>query len=277
MSDRNIVRWSTGGFAAMILAGVFAPSSALALMAHEQGTSDGYGKAMLVLVVGGGVLLLVGITLEVVAWAGALDQTRTANDSSWFTMLLWGGVFGLVTVPVFGVGLLLFAGLIAAFVLTRPDEIARSVAPSKRTVARWGGRGFAAVGGGALLALVVANMTNPGRPLHGVLWPSLMVESVGFTIAAGGAVAIGAAWWGALLNSHHLVDQSWFNRLRRDGIIAALTLPLLGVGVWIIAYVLNTYRRSAPDALDDDTPRARPHRASRRQLATSGGGRATPA
>lgn len=261
----------------MILAGVLTPSSALALIAHEQGTNDGYGKAMLALVVGGGVLLLVGITLEVVAWAGALDQTRTANDGSWFTMLLWGGVFGLVTVPVFGVGLLLFAGLIAAFVLTRPDEIARSVAPSKRTVARWGGRGFAAVGGGALLALVVANMTNPGRPLHGVLWPSLMVESVGFTIAAGGAVAIGAAWWGALLNSHHLVDQSWFNRLRRDGIIAALTLPLLGVGVWIIAYVLNTYRRSAPDALDDDTPRARPHRASRRQLATSGGGRATPA
>ncbi len=277
MSDRSIVRWSAGGFAAMILAGVLAPSSALALMAHEQGTSDGYGKAMLVLVVGAGVLLLVGITLEVVAWAGALDQTRTANDSSWYTTLLWGGVFGLATVPVFGVGLLVFAGLIAAFVLTRPDEIARSGVPSKRTVARWGGRGFAAAGGGALLALCVANMTNPGRPLHGVLWPSLMVESVGLTIAASGAVAIGAAWWGALLNSHRLVDQSWFNRLRRDGIIAALTLPLLGLGVWIIAYVLNTYRRSAPDSLDADTPRARPHRASRRQLATSGGRRATRA
>jgi hypothetical protein len=51
------------------------------------------------------------------------------------------------------------------------------------------------------LALLAPNLTYPGRPLHGVGWPSLALASLGTKVAAAGSTADWAAWWGTIFNT----------------------------------------------------------------------------
>src|SRR5664280_992885 len=60
MAKRKISQWWLAGLAAMFPAGVLIPSSALALAARQRGDGvrDGYGRAMLALIVLGGLCAL---------------------------------------------------------------------------------------------------------------------------------------------------------------------------------------------------------------------------
>src|SRR5664279_2445548 len=60
MAKRKISQWWFAGLAAMFPAGVLIPSSALALAARQggDGVRDGYGRAMLALIVLGGLCAL---------------------------------------------------------------------------------------------------------------------------------------------------------------------------------------------------------------------------
>jgi hypothetical protein len=177
-------------------------------------------------------------------------MTRSLEDPRWFQALLWVGIAGMLAVPIFGLGLLVFAGVLTAYAVAGPDVPtagAPPTVPPKGTVVSWSNRAFAVAGAGLLLALVVASLTNPGRPLHGVVWPSLALVSLGITVIGLGAITLSAAWWGALFNAHLLADRTWFNRLRWLGIAAALTMPMLGLGAVIMAGALIAYRVSAAD------------------------------
>ena len=117
-----------------------------------------------------------------------------------------------------------------------------------------GGLGFATAGAGTVLALLVANLTYPGRLLHGVGWPSLVLVSLGITAIAAGAVVIWVAWWAAIFNTHQLAGKTWFNALLGTGIAAAVTMPLFGLGALILAVVLIAYWHAAPDGLAAQRP-----------------------
>ena len=72
--------------------------------------------------------------------------------------------------------------------------------------------------------------------------------AIGFAVAGIGAVMVGAAWWEALFNTYVLADKTWFRRLRWTGIVAALTMPLFGLGGLILLAVFVAYAQRAPDS-----------------------------
>ncbi len=258
MTRKTITRWWLWGLLAMAAAGVLIPSSSLALAAHDEGVNDAYSRTMVALIALGGAFALGSLLAQMVAWAGAVLNTRPLADTRWFQALLWGGVVGMLTVPLFGLGVLILLNLMVAYLVAGPDGLAvqtRPTAPAKSTINRWGVLGFATVGSGMLVALVVANLTDPGRLLHGVLWPSLAIESLGIAVGAVGGIAVCAAWWGALFNANLLTDRTWFKRLLWSGIAAAVTMPLFGLAALILAVVLIAYGRSAPDGLAVRPPR----------------------
>jgi hypothetical protein len=206
---------------------------------------------MVALIAVGGLFFLGGLIAQLVAWIAALLNTHQLADPKWFHALLWGGIAGIVATPLFGLGELAFWGVMMAYLVAGPDGLAagpRPTIPAKRSITRWAGRGYAAGCAGLVVALLVPNLTYPGRLLHGVGWPSLALVSLGITVVAAGFTVLWAAWWGAIFNAHLLPDQTWFHRLLWGGVAAAVTSPLLGLGALVLATVLIAYRRSAPDA-----------------------------
>jgi len=55
-------------------------------------------------------------------------------------------------------------------------------------------------------------------------------------------------------NTHVLPDKTWFRRLRWIGIVAALTMPLFGLGGLILLAVFVAYARLAPDGTSSSAP-----------------------
>jgi hypothetical protein len=252
MTKRAITKLWIWGLVAMILGTVLIPASALALASHPQGVNDGYGQAMVSLIVVGGLFFAASLVVGLLAWVEALLNTRPLADTRWFRALLWGGFATMVTSPVFGVGALVLLSVMLAYLVAGPDGLAaepRPTAPAKPTIARWGGWGYAVACAGLVLVLLVSNLTDPGRPLHGVGWPSLMLISLGIAVIAVGCIAAWAAWWVAIFSSNRLADKTWYRRLLWGGVAAAVTFPLMGLGALVLAAVLIAYWRLAPDGM----------------------------
>jgi hypothetical protein len=252
MTKRTIIKWWIWGLVAMLPGTILIPSSALALVSHHPGVSDGYGQTMVALIAVGGLFLLAGVIVQLVAWIAAVLNTNQLSDPKWFQVLLWGGIASIVATPLFGLGALAFWGVMMAYLVAGPDGLAadpRPTIPGKRSITRWAGRGYAAGCAGLVLALLVPNLTYPGRLLHGVGWPSLALVSLGITVVAVGFTVAWAAWWGAIFNTHLLADKTWFHRLLWGGVAAAVTMPLFGFGALILAGVLIAYQHSAPDSM----------------------------
>jgi hypothetical protein len=270
MTKPTIIKWWIWGFVAMMPGTILIPASALALAGHDPGTRDGYGQAMVALITVGGLFILGGLIAQLVAWIAAVRNTHRLADPRWFKALLWGGIAGIVacalsglgalwgaavalaTSSLSGLGALVMASVMIAYLVAGPDGLSadpRPTIPAKRPITRWAGRGYAIGCAGGALALLVPNLTDPGRPLHGVVWPSLMLVSLGITVVAVGFTIAWAAWWGAIFNTRQLADKTWFHRLLWGGVAAAVTTALFGFGALVLAVVLFAYWRSAPDAM----------------------------
>jgi MFS family permease len=284
MSKQTVAQWWIGGLLAFIPAGILIPSATLALLAHLDDLSrggdlrfvgDSYSWTMVALVAAGALFALGGAVAQFVAWVGAVLNTRRLPDQRWFHALLWSGIGGLLTVPLFGLGGLVAAVVMLAYLVAGPDGTAvqrQASIPDKAMINRWAGRGWSAVGAGMALGFLVPNLTRPGLPLHGIRWPSLVGASIGFTVAALGAVAVYAALCGAVLNTDRLPDRTWFHRMLWGGIAASVLMPLFGLGAVILAILQIVYGRSAPDGLAVAQPPAtgQPVAAPRTPTLTSG-------
>jgi hypothetical protein len=234
-----------GGFDPIQRAGAGRPTGG-------DGVRDGYGRAMLALIVLGGLCALGSVVALLVAWCAAVLNARLFPDRRWYSALLWGGIAGILTTPLLGLGMLIFGSVMTAYLVAGPDGVAAqpsATIPTKRVITRWSGRGWALAGIGLFVALLVPILTGRGLPLHGVLWPSLATTSAGCSVAVAGAIIVGAAWWAAIFNAHLLEDKTWFRRLRWTGVAATLTMPLLGFGALILLVSLSAYVRRAPDGL----------------------------
>src|SRR5664279_180975 len=117
MAKRKISQWWFAGLAAMFPAGVLIPSSALALAARQggDGVRDGYGRAMLALIVLGGLCALGSVVALLVAWCAAVLNAWLLPDRRWYGALLWGGIAGILTTPLLGLGVLLFGSVMTAY------------------------------------------------------------------------------------------------------------------------------------------------------------------
>jgi hypothetical protein len=70
-----------------------------------------------------------GVTLQLVAWTGALSNTHLLAGKTWFQVLLWVGIAGIVTSPTV-VGGLVWWGLMLACLIGGPDGTAPASLPA---------------------------------------------------------------------------------------------------------------------------------------------------
>ena len=142
MTKRTITKWWILGAVIMIVGGILALFSSLALVPHIQDLSANFQSnnfvpdssfwTLISLIVLGGIAVLGGSIVQFVTWIGAVINTNRLVDKTWFNILLWVGIAGIVLGPLLGWGLMI------AFMIGGPDgmaveqpQIAPLVAPPK--------------------------------------------------------------------------------------------------------------------------------------------------
>lgn len=123
MSKSSIIRLSLWSLAALVPAGILIPPSLVSLAARQPAfdVGDAYGAAMLALAMVGVVFATGSIVVVLVAWAAAVQNTAERRDSRWPSALLWGGIAGILTAPLFGIGALAFMCTLIAYLVAGPD------------------------------------------------------------------------------------------------------------------------------------------------------------
>jgi hypothetical protein len=274
MAKRTITKWWMWGLVAMIPGAILIFASALALAAHlgtvtpgnwNNFMPDDYSRTMVTFIVLGGIFGVAVIIAQFVAWIGAVVNTQRLADRRWFNALLWGGIVGIVTMPLFGLGALIWGNVMIAYLVGGPDGMAPQQGPetaaaarptmlAKKTIKKWSSWAIVAMVTGSLFPLLVANLTNPGRLLSGLVWPSVALESLGFTAAVCGVIALTVAWWAAVFNTQRLADKTWFKLLLWSGIVGAITSPLFGIVAVIGLGVMIAYLVAGPDGMAGEPP-----------------------
>lgn len=136
MAKRTITKlWIAGLFVLVVGLAVAGISVALMLAygGHFAPASDGSGTTFIPtlddyfwttasVAAGGFLIAIVGGTMQLAAWIGALINTNQLADKTWFIVLLVGGVLG------FSVGLLGFAVMVA-YLVAGPDGTAGEQQP----------------------------------------------------------------------------------------------------------------------------------------------------
>jgi len=134
MTKHRITFWWLIGTAVVIVGGLIALFSSLDLVAHIQYLTDNYRFntfvpdsyfwALISLIILGGIAVIGGFVLQCVAWIGALINTSRFVNRTWFNVLLWCGIGGLVLGMVYGVGVLVWWGVMIAYLGSGPDGTA---------------------------------------------------------------------------------------------------------------------------------------------------------
>ncbi len=69
----------------------------------------------------GGIVAGAGILVQMAAWIGAVVNTHRLTDKTWFNLLLWIGIIGILTSPLFGIGAMAWWGVTIAYLVAGPD------------------------------------------------------------------------------------------------------------------------------------------------------------
>ena len=135
MTKRTITIWWLIGTGVLIVGGLLALFSSLALASHigaatynfQPGVDyvpDSTFWTLVSFIILGGIAVLGGFVVQFVAWIGAVINTNRLVDKTWFNVLLWCGIAGIVLGTLFGLGALLWWGLMIAYLVGGPDDIA---------------------------------------------------------------------------------------------------------------------------------------------------------
>ncbi len=135
MKKHAITIWWLIGAGVMVVGGLLALFSSLALASHIGALTnnfqpdvtfvpDSYFWTLVSFILLGGFAVFAGIIVQFVAWIGAVVNTNRLADKTWFNVLLWCGIVGIVLGPFFGLGALLWWGLMIAYLVGGPDGMA---------------------------------------------------------------------------------------------------------------------------------------------------------
>jgi hypothetical protein len=135
MTKRTITILWLIGVGVMIIGGLLALFSSLALASHIGAFTANYQYsnyvpdstfwALVSFIVLGGIAILGGIVTQFVAWIGAVINTNRLVDKTWFNVLLWCGVAGIVlSLLTAGLGALVGWGLMIVYLVGGPDGMA---------------------------------------------------------------------------------------------------------------------------------------------------------
>src|SRR5436305_14245221 len=137
MTKRTITTWWLIGTIVLIVGGLLALFSSLALASHigtltdnfqpnSNFVPDSYFWTLTSLIILGGIAVLGGIVVQLVTWIGAVINTNRLVDKTWFNVMLWCGVAGLVLSLFTGlVGTLVGWVLMIIYLVGGPDGMAR--------------------------------------------------------------------------------------------------------------------------------------------------------
>jgi len=135
MTKRTITIWWLVGIGVMVVGGLVALFSGLALASHigaftanyqypNNYVPDGTFWTLVSFIVLGGIAILGGIVTQFVAWVGAVINTNRLVDKTWFNVLLWCGVAGIVLNFLGGFGALVGWVLMIVYLVGGPDGMA---------------------------------------------------------------------------------------------------------------------------------------------------------
>ena len=135
MTKRTITITWLVGIGVMIGGGLLALFTGLALASHigaltgnfQPGATfvpDSTFWGLVSFVILGGIAVLGGIVAQFVAWIGAVINTNRLVDKTWFNILLWVGVAGIVLNFIGGFGALLGWVLMIVYLVGGPDGMA---------------------------------------------------------------------------------------------------------------------------------------------------------
>ena len=135
MTKRTITIMWLIGIGVMIVGGLLALFTALALASHIGAFAANYQYstyvpdstfwALVSSIVLGGLAVLGGIVVQLVAWIGAVLNTHRLVDKTWHNVLLWCGVAAIVLTLLTGpVGALFGWVLMIVYLVGGPDSMA---------------------------------------------------------------------------------------------------------------------------------------------------------
>ncbi len=136
MTKRTITIMWLVGIGVMIVGGLLALFSTLALVSHigtltnnfQPGVTmypDVYFWTLISFIVLGGIAVLGGTVVQLIAWIGAVINTNHLVDKTWFNIMLWVGVAAIVlSLLTAGLGTLVGWGLMIAYLVGGPDGMA---------------------------------------------------------------------------------------------------------------------------------------------------------
>ena len=134
MTKRTITNLWLIGVGVMIVGGLLALFCSLALASHIGAFTVNYQYnnyvpdstfwALVSFIILGGIAVLGGIVVQFVAWIGAILNTNRLVDKTWFNVLLWCGIGGIVLSLLSGLGALVGWVLMIVYLVSGPDGMA---------------------------------------------------------------------------------------------------------------------------------------------------------
>jgi hypothetical protein len=129
MAKPTITKTWLAGLIAILVGAAIAGTATLVWLAHvasvtQNGAAyvaDGFFWTTVGFWWAGGIVATAGVVGQVAAWIGALVNTGRFADKTWFHVLLWFGIVGIVTSPLFGLGALAWMGVMITYMIAGPD------------------------------------------------------------------------------------------------------------------------------------------------------------
>jgi hypothetical protein len=119
LTRARITAWVTGGTVAMVAAPVFALLVSYAT--NEGHVLQGLLWTSLALLTLCAVIAVCGLFAVMVGWWEAVFNSHRLPDQRWFKFLAWSGIIGAITMPLFGLGVLIAEGMLIAYLIAGPD------------------------------------------------------------------------------------------------------------------------------------------------------------
>jgi hypothetical protein len=141
MGKREIRNWWIAGFVIELVA--LGGSLVVPFATRPGRFLHGHLWVSVAILILSGVVALVGIAIQVVAWVNALANTGRLEDRTWHDRLFRWGIVGGLTTPLLGIGAFICYGVMIDYLRKAPDGMtgsAREISPQAET------RRFAATG-----------------------------------------------------------------------------------------------------------------------------------
>jgi hypothetical protein len=144
MAKHTITKTWLAGLVVILVGAAIAGVATLVWLAHAvsitQNGTDYVADSFFWTTVGfwwtGGLVATAGVILQVAAWIGAVLNTYRFAAKTWFHVLLWFGIVGILTSPLFGLGALAWMGAMVTYMIAGPDSTTAEASPIATPAAR---------------------------------------------------------------------------------------------------------------------------------------------